>query len=344
MDKIISSRPPTLCENLVIVDGIPGCGKTMLSAIISSLSRVELIKYSYEIEQYLFLNYFNKLDTETSEYLINYELDLLIYNLMMSRDLNFRYTDLSSVFNSSNKFKYFKRLFSKGDEVIPDQIKLQNPILHLTTHCISAFANPLKNILTQNKILINLQRNPLYMLKQNLWNIENLINSPRDFAYYYKKDNINYPFYFFNQESKLINSNPVEKTIYFIEWLRKKAVENQMLIPKSNYYELTFESLVTNPWPHIEQICNLLNTEIGPMTHKILKREKIPRDLYTDGRDLPIYRRVNWSKGVLSSNQSESNKLYSWATSLISIEAKSSLDWLIEDYNLILQKTSLQNV
>ena len=341
MENIESIRPPSLCDNLVIVDGIPGCGKTMLSAIISSLNRVELIKYSYQIEQYLFLNYFNKLDIETSEYLIKYELDLLIYNLMMSRDLNFRYSDLSSVFNNSNKFKYFKRLISKGDEIIPDQIKIQKPILHLTTHCISAFADPLKNILTNNKVLINLHRNPLYMLKQNLWNIENLINSPRDFAYYYKKDNTNFPFYFYNQESKLINSNPLEKTIYFIEWLRKKAIENQSLVLKSNYYELTFESLVTNPWPHIKQICNLLNTETGKKTKNILKREKIPRDMYTDGRDLPIYRRVNWTKGVSSSNQNESDKLYSWATSLISYEAKASLDWLIDDYNLILKKTLL---
>ena len=43
-------RSEILCDKLVVVDGLPGCGKTMLSAVVSSLNRVELFKYSYEIE------------------------------------------------------------------------------------------------------------------------------------------------------------------------------------------------------------------------------------------------------------------------------------------------------
>ena len=39
-----------LTENVVIVDGQPGCGKTMLSPIISTLDRVEIMTFAFEIE------------------------------------------------------------------------------------------------------------------------------------------------------------------------------------------------------------------------------------------------------------------------------------------------------
>ena len=73
-------RPKTLCNRLVVVDGLPGCGKTMLSAVISSLERVELFKYSYEIEVQCILHHFKKADIDTSASLIQYHLDLIIYN------------------------------------------------------------------------------------------------------------------------------------------------------------------------------------------------------------------------------------------------------------------------
>ena len=44
------SRNNILLKNLVIVNGQPGCGKTMLSPIISSFKRVELITYIFELE------------------------------------------------------------------------------------------------------------------------------------------------------------------------------------------------------------------------------------------------------------------------------------------------------
>ena len=43
-------RPEKLCNKAVIVDGLPGCGKTMISAVISSIDRVELFQYANDIE------------------------------------------------------------------------------------------------------------------------------------------------------------------------------------------------------------------------------------------------------------------------------------------------------
>jgi len=328
-------RPNTLCNRLVVVDGLPGCGKTMLSAVISSLERVELFKYSYEIETQCILHHFDKVDRPTSASMVQYHLDLIIYNQMMGRETNFRYSDLSSAFKAVDRWKYFKRLFGPGDQTVPNLIETQKPIVHLVTHCLSAYATPLLDNFKDEMLLINFHRNPLYMLKQNRWNMENLINSERDFNLYFNWKGKRLPYFFHSQEEKFLKANPVEKVIYFLEWSRKNAIKNQLSDYGKHYYELTFESFVSNPFPHLEEIESRLSTQKTGLTSGILKREKIPRKVLSHGRDIPIYRRVNWEKTDASSNDQEIDNLYKWAISEISNQAKAALDWLIEDYEKI---------
>ena len=335
-------RPSTLCNRLVVVDGLPGCGKTMLSAVISSLERVELFKYSYEIETQCILHHFDKVDRATSASMVQYHLDLIIYNQMMGRETNFRYSDLSSAFKAVNRWKYFKRLFGPGDQDVPKLIETQQPIVHLVTHCLSAYAKPLLDNFKSEMLLINFHRNPLYMLKQNMWNMENLINSERDFNLYFNWKEKRLPYFFHSQEEKLLKANPIEKVIYFLEWSRKNALKSQLSNYGKHYYELTFESFVSNPFPHLEEIENILNTQKTKLTAGILKREKIPRKVLSHGRDMPIYRRVNWEKTNASTTSQEIDDLYKWAISEISSQAKDALDWLIEDYDKISNRLTNQ--
>ena len=338
--KLDKPGPQQLCTKAVIVDGIPGCGKTMLSAVISSLDRVEIFQYANDIETFCILNYFEKIETQIASQMIASKMDYMLYNLMMSREVNFRYSDLSSVFKSHNKLKYFKRLFTKGDQVVPELINKEQPILHLVTHCISAFSNPLINYFKNNMLLINFHRNPLYVIKQNMWNMENLIFSKRDFSLYYGVNQKKYPFYFYGQEEKMSKASAKEKAIYFLEWVRK--MDNQRKNkPSSNYYELTFESFVEQPQKHLKEISKRLETKTTNHTLKVLKREKIPRKILSHGRDLPIYRRVNWKKTSAKNTDQEINDLYNWIISDISQEAKSSIDWLLTDYDRVVKRLEI---
>ena len=54
-------RKGELAEKILITDGLPGCGKTMLSPILSSLDRVEMYYFAFEIEFIARLFYLNKL-------------------------------------------------------------------------------------------------------------------------------------------------------------------------------------------------------------------------------------------------------------------------------------------
>ena len=56
-------------------------------------------------------------------------------------------------------------------------IQKNKPILHLVTHCLSSFSVPILEILEGDMLFINFHRDPLYMIKQNLWNMGNLNNT-----------------------------------------------------------------------------------------------------------------------------------------------------------------------
>ena len=138
----------------------------------------------------------------------------------------------------------------------------------------------------------------------------------------------------------MLKANPKEKAIFFLEWCRKNALKNTKLSSLKNVYELTFESFVEDPLRHILKIEKILNTKRTLKTRGVLKREKIHRKILSHGRDLSIYRRVNWEKSNSKNNIQERNELLKWTHLDISKEAKKSLEWLLEDYNMLVNKLS----
>jgi len=116
-------RQGHLADKIVIVDGHPGCGKTLFSHIIAAMDRVELLNYAYEIEFICRLFYFQKIEEDAAIAMVRLLTDQKLYHTMMGRETNFRYFDLSSVFNATHKWRYFKRIFQKGDMIIPERIK-----------------------------------------------------------------------------------------------------------------------------------------------------------------------------------------------------------------------------
>lgn len=332
MINLADSTTNKLCNRLVIVDGIPGCGKTMLSSIISSLKDVEMLKYSYETEIYCLLNDFNLISEGTATQLIKNQLDLSLYNTMMGREMNFKYTDISSVFQNPHKIKNLNRLFGKGDEFIPAKIRNENPILHITTHGITGISNPIVNLLNEGMLFINLRRHPIYLLRQNIWNMTNLINDQRSFWLYYKYKELTVPTFYFGNEELFIKSNPKEKAIYFIEWYFNKQKFNKNIKNSKYYYELSFESLVTEPYSHLNSICNSLNSKTTYLTPKFLKKENIPRKIITDSRSRDIYKRVGWVKSSKTNFIDEFQEIKNWAFEGINKNAQNTLEKLCFEF------------
>ena len=138
----------------ILLFGPPGCGKTLLSAIIAALDRVELLNYAFEIEFICRLYKLSKIDEDAAVSLIRMFTDHKLYQTMMGRETNFRYSDLSSVFKNPHPWRYFRRIFQEGDIVIPDRIRKERPILNLTSHDLLSAAEPVFSALGDRLVFI----------------------------------------------------------------------------------------------------------------------------------------------------------------------------------------------
>ena len=282
-NNIVTSRKDVLLEQLVLVDGQPACGKAALDPAIASMERVELLKLSPVIENICGLRYLDKLDDDSAETLIKIEMDLVLYETMMGRNINFRITDQSSAFKDTNFIVYLKRLFQSGDKIIPTKIKEEKPILHFMTHAMLGVSQPLFRILGDKLSIIELVRHPKSMLYQqtayNEWWLTNE-GKKRQFQLFIKYNDEEIPFWANGWEELYIKSNPVDRAIY--EMSHHFKITDKFKNEFKNVYEsqcitVPFEKYVVNPWPYLTKIEALLKTKVITKTRKVLKKEGVPR-------------------------------------------------------------------
>ena len=294
-------RQGHLAEKIVIVDGQPGCGKTLFSPIVAAMDRVELLNYAFEVEFICRLFHLQKIQEDAAVSMVRMLTDHKLYQTMMGRETNFRYSDLSSAFKDSNPWRYFKRIFQEGDLAVPARIKSERPILSLTTHYLMSIAKPVFQALEDRLVFIEIVRHPLYMLIQQTLNMERLLDNPRDIDIYIKNDSGQLPWYTFRWENLFEKSNAVEKAIYAMHRVLKLTEDF-----KSRYQELImgeiltipFESFVLDPWPYFEKIETLLESKVTRKTKKIIKKQNVPREKISDGIPLAIYKRCGWEAPV----------------------------------------------
>jgi hypothetical protein len=325
-------RKGHLADKIVIVDGQAGCGKTMLSPIISALERVELLTYAYELEHICALCQLGKMEKDAAQGMVRMLTDLQLYNTMMARETNFRPSDLSSIWRDLNYLRYLKRLFSAGDEHIPGRIKQERPILHLTTHNLLPMASPVLEALGERVVFIEVVRHPLYMLKQQALNMERLVADVRDFTIYFEYKGHQLPFFARGWEEQFVHSNPVEKSIYGMLHLYERAQAVRVKAPAA-VLSIPFEPFVLNPSPYMERICSALDTRITESTKTMMRRQKVPRARIADGIALQIYKRCGWKapeKGADEHKELENRRAY--AQTHASKEAMAVLDRLSADY------------
>ena len=304
------TRIECLLNEVLIIDGLPGCGKTLFNSVLETFERVELLQFSPVIENLCALYELEKIDYHALETLIKIELDLMIYESMMSRNTNFRYKDLSSVIRSSKKIEYFNRLFSKGEELVPNAIITKKPILHLATHNLLSYSLPIFNALGEKLKMIEIVRHPLYMIIQQSLNYESIekTNGARQFYVHIKKKNKSIPFWTHEWKENFHSLNYVEKAILEIYYFTKRTSKIKKLIRSKNLISIPFENFVINPLNYLNQIENFIKSKKTASTSKRLKREKVPRRKIADGIPLEIYKRCGWVPSNENLNEREELK------------------------------------
>jgi len=304
MPNLQTIRQEILLEHLVLVDGQPGCGKTLFTALIAAMERVELLNFSFELENLCALKYLNKISQDAVEAMIRIQMDLVLYETMMGRRANVRPRDLSSVFRDVDWFEYLKRILGKGDQLIPDRILREQPILHFATHNLLSFSRPIFDALAEKVVIVEVVRHPLYMLIQQTINQRNFYTaakSARQPHLYIGYKGSQVPFWNYGLEQSYLEGNPVERAIYEMKNISLKAAEAKVgvLAPFSErILTIPFERFVLQPKEYLVAIADLLGSRLTKRTLGVMKKQNIPRKKISDGIPLEIYKRCGWQPPV----------------------------------------------
>jgi len=282
-------RQYSYVSKIVLVDGVAASGKAVIDNIVSTLSRVEITKVSKIIENICIISYLNLINKNSAETVIKTELDQTLYDLMMSRNLNFRPSDQTSVFKSYNKIKYLKRLFNKGDRNTPIDIRRQKPILHLLTHNLLGISDPLVNIFKDNITIIETVRHPKSVFLKQLdymkkWSSN--IGRKRQFNIWLNYNNKEIPWLFHDDEGLFSDLNLIEKVIFIM--YRYNQIKDKFIVNNSEFYKnrcitIPFEHFIVSPWDYIQQIEDKLKTS-STKINTALNKLNIPRNICDDSQ------------------------------------------------------------
>ena len=328
MDNLEISRNAQLLEKLIIIDGFPGCGKTMLSPIISKFNRVEIMQYSDTIEQICELHFLGKIGLDVAKSIISTHADRLLYSISMGRDLNCRPSDISSIFND-RPLKYIKRMLSKGDEAILQKIKNNKPILHLTTHMLFPNFELLNKAFDEKMFFIEVVRHPLYMIIQKEKNFS-MYEGVRSGHIRYTYQNKEYTFFTKGWENKFDISNSFEKAVYCMEWYFNELIS--FTDKKNNLLVLPFEKFVKFPDKFINIISDKIKSPINKKVKYEMKKQTVPRKLISDGPSLEIYKRCGWEPPKYFNENDELNARRKLVEKNVSREAMRVIDNMSDQY------------
>tara|TARA_B100002019_G_scaffold266093_1_gene256094 strand:+ start:4350 stop:5477 length:1128 start_codon:yes stop_codon:yes gene_type:complete len=287
-------------NKVVFINGFGASGKTMLSPIISSMDRVESPVFPYEIQWISSFLYQSKVDEESYSKFINQYCDNTIYNLTMGRNSNFRFTDISSIFQSPKRFEFLKRIFKQGDNASVDEIKTKKPIINFTTSALLLFLNEISNALTNRVLFVETFRDPLYMFKQAKINHKEVHVERREKNFTFEVFEKNERSFYFDYYSKLDQfrnldlSKSNEQIVKYLKRVYQFYFNfdfNKIDMKGGKVIFLPFEKFVLSPDKWIDEILSFLDIKKTKNLLNELKKQKVPRKILTDGFKRSVYKR-----------------------------------------------------
>lgn len=269
-----------LVDNVMLIEGITRAGKFLMGNILDGFEGVEHYQYLGLLEHMPFLERLKFISSEAAKAVIQCQIDNNAYDLMVGRNINFRFDDKSSIYNSPRLKEYIERTLKEDGDVVVSSIKQQNSYFPYILH--EAFPNIMLyfEIYPDCKV-IRIDRNPVdlvYSWYNRGWG-RRWGQDLKDFSVSIKGNNGPAPWFTYGCLGKYEKANEMDKVIISIASIAEMGREAYNSFndgQKKRIHMLTFENLVTNPDEEIKRLSAFLGRKPLPGMDIIKARAKIP--------------------------------------------------------------------
>lgn len=294
MESIQFAKHKLLFNKVVFVDGTAHVGKMMLGPILSTYRGVEMQRLDTVFEQIAVLHHYGKISMDGAVTLMREYLDETLYNLTIGRNINFRSTDLSSVFFGRNQQRYLTRMFGGEGDPIVEEIARTQPVYQNLTHEILGFIEPCFEAFGDAFRVIEVVRHPADLVTcwmKRGWGDGRLHEDPRSFVITFDHHGTQLPYYAFPFRDRYLDMEPTERVIHCIHSCNERiAMTYRALSPERKQRVLftRFEDLVTKPTAELARLQAFVGVEPGPQLQAVVKEQGIPRVLEVGARDAGV--------------------------------------------------------
>lgn len=302
MQKSKVSRNSQLVGDLLLVDGLVGGGKALISAVISSLPRMEMWVHRAEVEQICGLHFLGEIPTGAASTLMRLWADEALDSLMLGRNLNTRFKDISSVHKSPRKLEYYRRIFSNHEEDSVTKVKKERPILNLMTHSTSHSAEPIFEAFGEKITYIRINRHPCstYMLNHLRNWVKKWGNEVRNSMLLLNYKGEELPYSVVGREDLYLSGTSMDKAILLLDsWQNQgNKVLDDKIAQGHKIVDIPYEDFVFHPTKYISQVANFLGVEIDQKTKREMVKQGVPRRSLTDAPVSKVHEKCGWTKPV----------------------------------------------
>lgn len=281
--KIKIFKRKLLHNNFVFIDGVSKSGKIVVSSIITSLKNCENQSFPDRFNDYLKFKNLKLLDEDLAIDLILRDMQIFMIENQLSRFLNFRKYDLSSVDNSPKKKDYYKSLKTKDNQdeiekIINNLKKNKNIIPMVVDDFFPNCRGKFRYFYNFKKIIM--LRNPIGVLYENLSRnrVDKQIQGhPWQTGFHYKKNNKKIPWFVEPKNIKrFFSSNRMSKYLMFMNSEYKPYLEKKIFkIQNTRFFFI--EDIWRNPKHAVNLISKFIKTKKTNYTKTMLKKLDLPR-------------------------------------------------------------------
>jgi hypothetical protein len=318
-------------HSIIVLDGVWGSGKSLLSPILNSMKSVQMVRYEMLIEELAILSSLGKIHHNTAKTLLEMHSDDLFYCNVIGRNMNFRWNDDSGFKNNPRKGQSVRRIFGpEGDEVLRGAC-ISGEYLHLMTHNLLPVSDVLFRTFGSRLKFIEIVRHPVFMFEH--WrSYFSRFNNTRESTLSFNINSKKVPWFALDWANEFSNSTFSEQSVLGILHLQREIFSRMQNheSSKNSILILSFEALCFDSLQSLEKLYSYLNVDFTTMPTRAMRASKIPRARILSGKG---HEKYGWQKNLGVSDDVYMEQIIAQIRDTVSKKIFEMFIQAVEEYN-----------
>jgi hypothetical protein len=273
-------------HDVIVIDGLWGSGKQLVSTLIGTFERVEHYKYDPDYDYFCALDAMGHMTREAAVTMLCLVAGRNQYYNVIGREINLRWRDETGWRYHPRRLEWVKRIFGPDGDAMAERIDRLNIANNLATHCILAAADPLVEAFGSRLKLVEVTRHPVHLythwkrfLAPSKW------RRAREFNLTIDVDGEKVPWFAAAWAREFASARVEDRALMGVSRLASGVldrVERGDAVASIAHF-VPFESLVLTPQREIDRLAAYLARPITGARRRIMRMNAIPRTRIADG-------------------------------------------------------------